>query len=223
MLGVTNGDGGDSIRNVLDPRTSDDLAYSGRVNWAFLQPIGYTEGALGFDTCSWYGEVGAWGYYYADRTDKPHTAHSDFLAFGADLALGYGGFSFTGAISWTEFGTTPDNTTEATWTMILLQLGFHFPGTPWEVAARWSTCDGTFSFPVGGPGDQDLTASEIAFGVNYYLNGHGNKLQLDLSIFDGQDGGFLPFDAYAGIANSAFASFNEEFGVLLRFQWQLAL
>jgi hypothetical protein len=45
MLSVTNGDGGDSIRNVLDHRTSDNLAFGGRVNWAFLAPNGYEEGA----------------------------------------------------------------------------------------------------------------------------------------------------------------------------------
>jgi len=102
ILGVTNGDGGDSIRNVLDPRTSDGLAYSARINWAFLDPVGYQEGALDFTTCTWYGEVGAWGYFYGDRTDKNHQNWGDHTRLGVDLALGYGGFSFTGAATWED-------------------------------------------------------------------------------------------------------------------------
>ena len=72
MVAITNGDGGDSIRNVLDNRTDDNIAASGRLNWSFLAPIYYEEGALRQKTCTWYGEVGAWAYYYADRLDKPH-------------------------------------------------------------------------------------------------------------------------------------------------------
>jgi hypothetical protein len=69
----------------------------------------------------------------------------------------------------------------------------------------------------------DGSVDEIAFGVNYYLNGHGNKLQLDVSIFSGSDNGELPFDFYAGLPNQAFAGLNEDLGMLFRFQWQLAL
>ena len=71
--------------------TSDNLAYSARFNWAFLDAIGYEEGALRQQTCGWYGELGFWGHYYADRTDKPHTVQGDVLNAGIDLALGYGG------------------------------------------------------------------------------------------------------------------------------------
>ena len=46
---------------------------SGRFNWAFLKPTYYEEGALRQTTCEWYGEVGAWAHYYADRVDGPHT------------------------------------------------------------------------------------------------------------------------------------------------------
>ena len=90
MLSVTNGDGGDSIRNVLDITTSDNLAFGGRLNWAFLNPSGYQEGATRQNTCSWYGELGVWAFYYADRFDGPHTAVWDRLLIGGreDLEIG---------------------------------------------------------------------------------------------------------------------------------------
>lgn len=222
MISVTNGDGGDSIRNVLDHRTSDNLSYGVRLNWAFLKPIGYQEGALRQDTCSWFGEIGVWGSFYSDVTDKVHTLHREAVRFGADLALGYGGFSMTAAFNIGEdtdqLGVTGN---DVELTSFLVQLGYHFPGTAWEIAARLSNYDVN---PLAG-GVSPLgngAVQEIAFGINYYLNGHGNKLSLDASIIEGQDAGsILLWDAYAGYANAAAG--NDSHGVLIRFQWQLAL
>ena len=94
MLAVTNGDGGDATRNVLNPLTSDNLAYSARLNWAFLKGIGYTEGALKQGTCQWYGELGVWGHYYADRYDGGHSglrpAHGGLRPSGGRLRPGAG-------------------------------------------------------------------------------------------------------------------------------------
>jgi hypothetical protein len=216
MFAVTNGDGGDSIRNVLDHRSSDNLAYSGRINWAFAKPIGYQEGALRQDTCGWYGEIGAWGFYYADRVDKNHVQVSDATRYGVDAALGYGGFSFTGAYM---MGTDADHILaggDIDYTAWLAQLGYHFPGTAWEIAARASNYDYD---PANGGGG---STQEIAFAINYYLNGHGNKFTLDVSLFEGNDpGSYLIWDAYTGIGNSARG--EETYGTLIRFQWQLAL
>ena len=217
IFSATNGDGGDSIRNVLDHRTSDNLAYGLRINWAFLKPIGYQEGALRQDTCSWFGEVGVWGNYYADRTDKLHTIQRDALRFGADLALGYGGFSMTGAFT---IGTDETiggvNGADIDYTSWLVQLGYHFPGTAWEVAGRVS------SYEVEPAGGAAAAVLEYAFALNYYVNGHGNKLSVDVSIIEGQDpGSVLLWDAYAGYGNAAAG--EETYGILLRFQWQLAL
>ncbi|MCB9902744.1 MAG: hypothetical protein H6826_15485, partial [Planctomycetes bacterium] len=212
----TNGDGGDSIRNVLDHRSSDNLAFSGRVNWAFAKPIGYQEGALAQETCGWYGEIGAWGFYYADRIDKPHVAVADATRYGVDVALGYGGFSFTGAYT---IGTDSDFVlagVDVDYTAWLAQIGYHFPGTAWEIAARASSYDIDISNGASG------STSELAFAINYYLNGHGNKFTVDISFFEGNDAqSILIWDAYTGIGS--YASGNETFGSLLRFQWQLAL
>jgi hypothetical protein len=214
MVAVTNGDGGDSIRNVLDVRTDDNLAYSARINWAFLNPIGYEEGALRQMTCEWYGEVGAWVHYYADRVDKPHTVVADWLNFGVDLALGYGGFSFTGAFTIQDYSDVLFiGGGDISGTVWLAQVGYLFPDTAWEVAAR---VDSYTSDLVGG---NDATVTEFAFAVNYYLNGHGNKLSLDVSFIDVDDGAVILPDFYAGY-NTTVAG---DSAILLRFQWQLAL
>lgn len=215
MVSVTNGDGGDSIRNVLDHRSSDNLAFGARLNYAFLRPIGYTEGALGQDTCAWYGEVGAWAHYYADRSDRPHVAFGDSLNWGVDVALGYGGWSLTAAFhSQTVTDSdlfTPDDPDAISW---LVQLGHHFVGTPFEVAARVSAFE-------TDSGAQEHDRFEIAAALNYYLNGHANKLQLDVGFFsaDGDDeiGMLFPYPGQP----RGFGGDNE--AIQLRFQWQLVL
>jgi hypothetical protein len=215
MLAVTNGDGGDSIRNVLDDRTDDNLAYSARVNWAFLKPIGYEEGALRQMTCEWYGEVGAWVFYHADRIDKPHTVEGDVLVFGVDLALGYGGFSFTGAFTVEDVSDFPGGDASATsW---LAQVGYLFPGTAWEVAAR---IDSYATDPDAGSIVNDGSVTELAFALNYYLNGHGNKLSADVAFLDASDEATGIIDFYTGYGD--FLG-GENSAILLRFQWQLAL
>ena len=227
MFAVTNGDGGDSIRNVLNPLTSDNLMYSGRLNWAFLEPIGYTEGATRFKSCTWYGEIGVWGSYYADRIDMPHIAIGDRLIGGVDFALGYGGFSFTAGFTYfsfqdSEYPNFPFQ--DETAYMVLAQAGYLFPDTSWEIAARWSYYVRTIDADgVQYTADQEPTTTEFAAVVNYYLNGHGNKLQLDFTWIDAESDGFAGggyYDTYPGVP-LGFGSNGSHF--LVRFQWQLAL
>jgi len=216
MLALTNGDGGDSIRNVVDDRTDDSLAVSGRVNWAFLAPTYYEEGALRQSTCNWYGEVGAWAHMSADRTDGPHTVWGDNLVWGVDLAMGYGGLSFTGAFT---VGTSEDTIAVVGQDIdnlaILLQLGYLFPGTAWEIAARYSQ----INVQVDSLGF-DGTLTEIAGVINYYLNGHSNKLSLDVAFLDESDDNLNFFDVYTGILPLPGV---EDSAILIRFQWQLAV
>jgi hypothetical protein len=220
MVAVTNGDGGDSTRNVLDFNTSDNLAYSARVNWTFLKGIGYTEGATRQDTCTWYGELGAWGFYYADRFDRPHGAEYDRLIGGVDLALGYGGFSFTGAFTYADLSGSTIGLADETWMIWLAQAGYLFPGTAWEIAARWSAYTRTIS---AAGGDLEPTTNDIGFAINYYLNGHANKLTLDAAFIsaeaDGAFGGGY-WDTYSGIP-LGWTSNGDHYQI--RFQWQLAL
>jgi hypothetical protein len=212
MVAVTNGDGGDSIRNVVDNRSDDSVAASGRLNWAFLNPTYYEEGALRQTTCEWYGEVGIWAHYYADRIDGLHTLLGDNLNAGLDIALGTGGFSFTGAYT---LGSVTGITGEADidTTIILAQAGFLFPQTAWEIAARFSSVNVT-------QGGFDGTITEIAGAINYYLNGHGNKMTLDVALIDESDADLNFFDLYTGIQPLPGV---EDSALLIRFQWQLAL
>ena len=94
----------------------------------------------------------------------------------------------------------------------LVQLGFLIPDTAWEVAVRYDAYDHDYD---GGfnPG-----ASEIAAAVNYYVDGHADKLTLDASFITAETDGNYFADAYTG--------YNVTYGsdaMLIRFQWQLAL
>ena len=219
MFAVTNGDGGDSIRNVLDTRTSDNLAYSGRINWAFAKEIGYQEGSLGQTECGWYGEIGAWGYYYADRVDKNHSNRGDYLRYGVDVALGYGGLSFTGAASWqqdTDVPTVPAGPVAQDDDVFsyLAQVGYRLPGSKLELAARYSGYD--FDGDIFGDG----SANEIAVALTYYHNNHFSKITLDAAMLSTDGTGFLLYDRYPGYAGSLT---NGNDAMLVRLQWQLAL
>ncbi len=224
MAAVTNGDGGNATRSVLDTATSDNLALGARVNWAFLQPIGYAEGALEQRMCTWYGEVGAWGFSYADRFDRPHGTYYDRLVGGVDLALGYGGFSFSGAFTWVDFANSDIPALfDEQWMIWLIQAGYHFPGTSWEVAGRWSSYLRRVEGAAPGGGDAEPETNEIGLGVNYYLRGHASKLSFDASFITasadgGVGGGF--YDTYAGVP---LAWRSDGDSVYIRLQWQLSL
>jgi hypothetical protein len=71
----------------------------------------------------------------------------------------------------------------------------------------------------------DGSVSELAFGVNYYMNGHGNKLQLDVTFISIDDGGFVWWDPYPGLfpQGGIIGAGGDVDNLLLRFQWQLAL
>ncbi|MFM8279000.1 MAG: porin, partial [Candidatus Limnocylindrus sp.] len=219
MVAVTNGDGGDSIRNVWDVRTDDNLAYSARLNWAFLKPTFYEESALRQSTCEWYGEAGAWAHAYDNRLDGPHRTLYDGLVWGVDLALGYGGLSVTAAYTSARFedvsttgGLDVDSKT------LLLQAGYLFPGTAWELAARYSSV--SYEPELGSEG----SLVETAAVVNYYLNGHANKISLDVTLLSQEDAGvtlyYLYADAYSGLRAPVDVEAED---MLVRFQWQLAL
>jgi hypothetical protein len=208
---VTNGDG-PVHRNVLDGFTSDNLAVSARVNWDVKGHMGYEEGALRQRSCEWTAAVGAWAHYYADHfAENPISKVANKLTWGVDAAVGYGGWSFTGAYNsatWDEsdFGADFDG---MSW---FAQVGYLFPDTAWEVAARYGVYE--YDFDGGFLGG----ASEYAFAVNYYVDGHSNKLTADVSFVAAEDDGNPLADVYAGYSVTIDSD-----ATLLRFQWQLAL
>jgi hypothetical protein len=207
MATVTNGDGIEH-RNVLDGTTGNNLAYSARVNWDFMGHMGYEEGALRQTECGWVGAVGAWAHYYSDSFQhNPFEKFADRFTWGIDLALGWGGFSFTGAYSMMNWDGDEFEASASSW---LVQVGYLFPGTAWEIAARWSAYQGDDEF-------DDAGAYEYAAAVNYYIDGHADKVTLDFAYITSEDFNFHA-DNYPG-----YNATGESDGMLVRLQWQLAL
>ena len=215
MIGITNGDG-PVHRNVLDGTTSDCFAYSARVNWDIKGHLGYEEGALRSHECDWAASIGAWAHYYTDHAqENSFSKFADRLTWGVDAAFAWGGFSFTAAynaMSWDD----PNNANNLSGFSWLAQAGYLFPGTAWELAARYSYYEMTFE----DQGDFMHGGSEIAVGVNYYIDGHADKLSLDVAMItpEGDDDSNALADTYAGY-NTTFDSD----AILIRLQWQLAL
>jgi hypothetical protein len=211
MATVTNGDG-PVHRNVLDGATSDNLAYGARVNWDIRGHTGYEEGALRQRACEWTAAVGAWTHFYADHLfENPYEKFADRFTWGLDAAFGWGGLSVTAAYS--AFSWDPDGGDTLEGWSYLGQVGYLFPDSAWEIAARYGRHELSDVF-----GGDDLGGTEWGVAVNYYVDGHGNKLTWD-AAFVGSDGDGNAFgDAYAGHNPT-----GEGDGMLLRFQWQIAL
>jgi hypothetical protein len=231
MISVTNGDSGDSIRNIMDGRTDDHLAYGGRLNWAFAGATGYEEGALRQNTCTWYGELGGWIYYEADRRDFANPAASrdqgDLMAAGGDVQVGYGGLSFTGAFHFIDASSDNPLIGDIEGWGILAQAGYLFCDSAFEIAARYSY----FKLEQSVLPGNDNALTEFGAAINYYLNGHGNKLTLDASYITAEDTlhPFLanhidPYPGYAGFFQPIVGgNRTDNDQILIRFQWQLAL
>ncbi|MFO0931267.1 MAG: porin [Planctomycetota bacterium] len=210
MLGITNGDG-PVHRNVLDGETEDCFAYSARVNWDIKGHLGYEEGALRGHDCDWAAAIGAWAHYYTDA--RQHNAFSKFadrLTWGADAAFGWGGFSFTAAYSAWDWQNDASNF-DSDGFSYLIQAGYLFPGTAWEIAARYSAYEAN----IGS--NTFSEATEIGVAVNYYIDGHADKVTLDVAMIS-SDSVNLFADTYAG-----YNATSDSDAVMIRLQWQLAL
>jgi hypothetical protein len=206
MVGVTNGDG-PVHRNVLDGATSDNFAYSARVNWDIKGHLGYEEGALKSTQCAWAASIGAWAHYYADAArHNPFEKFADRLTYGVDGALAWGGFSLTAAYN--AFTWSPQSGSDFEGFSYLGQAGYLFPGTAWEIAARYSYYEVK---------DDDINGTEIGAAVTYYIDGHADKVTLDVAFISSDDFNLMS-DTYAG-----FSATGDSDAVLIRLQWQLAL
>ncbi len=208
MLAITNGDG-PVHRNVLDGTTSDAFAYSARVNWDIKGHLGYEEGALRSQDCAWAASIGAWAHYYTDAAQhNPFAKDSDKLEWGVDAAFAWGGFSFTAAYSVYDWEYPVDGVDGFSW---FAQAGYLFPGTAWEIAARYGAYEAN---------DATLTwtTTEIGVAVNYYIDGHADKVTLDASFISSDDSGNIFSDTYTG-----YSATRDSDAVLMRLQWQFAL
>lgn len=211
---ITNNDG-PVHRNILDGTTNDNLAYGLRLNWDIIGRQGYSECAIGYHECEWRLAVGGWAHAYAHVvSDRPHRKMSDDFNWGFDIAGGYGGFSFCAAYSGSEMDS--DDPMMTTWAGCwCVQAGYLFPGTAWEIAARYAVIDmemgsGAFLMVEG--------ATEIAFAVNYFIDGHADKLTADVSFISANDDGNIFGSVYPGYQPTLTGD-----GMLFRLQWQLAL
>jgi hypothetical protein len=208
MVGVTNGDG-IVHRNVLDGQTDDCFAYSARVNWDIKGHVGYEEGALRSHECEWAAAIGAWAHYYTDaQSHNNFSKLGDKLEWGVDAAFVWGGFSFTAAYNAYDWEFPTSSVDGFSW---FAQAGYLFPGTAWELAVRYGAYEANDSTLT-------WTTTEVAVAVNYYIDGHADKLTLDASFLSPDDAGNIFADTYAGYS----ATFDSD-AVLVRLQWQLAL
>jgi hypothetical protein len=209
---VTNGDG-PVRRNVVDVETNDNLAFSARVDWDVIGHTPFDECGLGQHECQWNLALGAWGYYYEDvLTDKPHVTAGHIADLGVDFQAGYGSWTLCGSYTWSEWkdgdpGFDPDSSASC-W---CVQAGYLFPGTAWQVAARYSQV----SMDAMG---MTMGAHEFGFAVNYYVDGNADKLTADVSFISADDDGNEFADTYAG-----YNVTGDGDALLFRFQWQLAL
>ena len=173
--------------------------------------MGYEEGALKQHDCEWVASAGAWVYDYVDVSrDKPHTNWADRLNWGVDAAVGYGSWSFTGAYSTVVFDQS-DVGVDWDGYSWMAQIGYLFADTAFEIAARYDV----YSVDVG---TSTFGATEWGVAINYYIDGHADKVTLDLSNIAAEDDGNLQADTYAG-----YNVTNDGDAWLLRLQWQLAL
>ena len=212
MLAVTNGDGA-GHRNVLDGSTDDPMAYSARVNWDIMGHMGYEEGALRQRSCDWTAAVGVWANYFIDhRQENTLTQFADRLSWGADLAVGWGGFSLTAAYNVLTWDTVANVFPEVDGISYLAQVGYLFPDTAWEIAARYSLYNHD---PVG---TSVFGGSEYGFALNYYIDGHADKVTLDYTIISSEKDSNRLADTYAGYNVTGTSD-----ATLIRLQWQLAL
>ena len=222
LVTVTNGDG-PVKRNILDQTTNDNLAYAARVNWDVKGHMGYEEGALRQHSCEWVASVGAWGYFYTDvLQDKSHTNFGNRTIWGVDAAAGYGGWSLTAAYTNTTIDESDLITGSVDGWSWLAQVGYLFPNSAWEVAARYSAYEDAGS----ASGSQTFGGDEWAGAVTYYIDGHSDKVTLDVAYVLSNDDGNIVSDVYAGYSAGVRGTTGGNFqsdGILVRLQWQLAL
>ena len=139
MVTVTNGDG-PVHRNVhRRQRRSDNLAYSARVNWDLQGPHGLRgrrAAAALVRVVRRGGRVGALLRRPRDRRTRT-IKFADRFTWGVDAAFGCGGFSFTAAYNAFTWDHGRRRSPLDGWSY-LGQVGYLFPDTAWEIAARYS-------------------------------------------------------------------------------------
>lgn len=167
-IGIFNGNGRSVSRN-----DNDDLQLNARLQWAPFGDPKYSESdfdstdkllfSIAVDYESNLREVAAAGSTVAHQNDQ--------TIIGWDATLKYKGFSLMGEFFERENDRTK-NLSDFDDSGYIVQAGYFFVPQKWEVAVRLSELD------PNKDRDNDVR-SENGVALNYFLNKHNHKLQLD--------------------------------------------
>lgn len=193
---VFNNESNKDVRNADSADETEGFNYGARAEFSFSPDWFISKRAESF-----LGKEGKGlnvGVSYIANTDEVNAADMQTLtAYGVDVMLWYNNIS-----AYLEYRSANDETepyvgasSDVTSTVILAQVAYAFPlenGTVIEPAIRFQIFDGDTDDDeeetefdggeIGGSGTQ------IDIGVNYYLSGHDNKLQLQYLMWSAEDG-----------------------------------
>jgi hypothetical protein len=167
-------DGGPTQINVLN-----DIGWLARLEVPILQPYGYMESRPQATTSAPQLSVGAAiaSNPVAARSNFQRTSGGDrTLNITADAGFRVGGLSIQGA-----YHLRNTNAGSASWTDngLYAQAGLYL-APQIELAARYSSV--SFASPIRDGFRLNGTETELTGGLNYYIVGHGAKIQLDYSL-----------------------------------------
>jgi hypothetical protein len=131
------------------------------------------------DFTGWSGEESALnvgGAVHLEYGDSRNGGTDDYSAWTIDVQWEDGPLNAFAA--WTSATIDPDASGSSDRDMdgLVVQGGIHIIPDKVELFGRWLTIDGDVS------GEDDFEA--MAFGVNYYINGHRTKLTLDVLMLE---------------------------------------
>jgi phosphate-selective porin len=188
--------------NRRNENVDNNMLYMGRIAWHPFGFVDYKEPdldysekllpTLGFGIAHKKGDE-----IFTGRARQAVGKKITMNIYTWDGALRYRGFSLLGSVflrRLREPGVSAKKTTDETDALgYSVQGGYFILRKRLEVAARYAWLDrdfnkdkGTVGRPVGEGGNLRTLGSdeEITLGLNYYFNGHNNKLQADVSRLD---------------------------------------
>ena len=135
--------------------------------------------------------------YSTNQDDVNDTNTQSLTAYGVDVMLWLNGLSAyaeyrTATLEEEQFvGASPDDIDRD---VIVIQLAYAFPvgEEVLEPALRYQmidlNTDADENAVFGSNSETGGSGSQIDIGLNYYLSGHDNKLQLSLSLWEAEEG-----------------------------------
>lgn len=192
-LGIFTGHG----INRRNENSDNKMLYVGRIAWHPFGFLGYEETDYDYSETvkATLGFAAAHNAGGEIRTGSTRTAVSDDIymnIFTADGGLKYKGFSLIGEAFLRQL-REPGIRSRSNAIGYMVQGGYFIIPKHLEVAARYAWLDREFNKDkddiaiLVGEGANERTLGsdeEITFGLNYYFNGHKNKIQADVSRLD---------------------------------------